>query len=361
MINEKKLKVLFLCGREATYTRNSTMRKAIAESAEIIDISCSHKNYLVRHLIVVFRFLFNRKEYDLVFVGFAGHLLVPFVHIFTNKPIIFDAFISIYQTLCFDRKKASAKSPIGKLAYYLDKSSCKKSAKILLDTNAHIDYFVKTFGIDRSNFVRVFVGADENIFYPRPAVKNNKPIIFTYSAYQPLHGTEYIIEAAKILEDKADFIIVGKGMERKKIDHLITKLKPKNIKLINWVPYKELPDYIARSDICLGGHFGNTEKAKMVIAGKTFQFVAMERPTLVSDNRANRELFDDTTYFCIHGSGQSIAKTINTALQSTQNKIALQQLAEFKTKASMESVSIQMYNILYKDKRLTELTNAQSI
>jgi glycosyltransferase involved in cell wall biosynthesis len=343
------LTILFLCGRELSYTRNNVLYNALSNRGKVKDISSSHKNYLIRHLIVIYRFLISRRDYDVVFVGFYGQLLVPVVRLFTRKPIIFDAFISTYQTLCFDRKKFSPRSPVGKLAFYLDKYSCNKSNKILLDTNAHIDYFVNTFGIDKNKFLRIFVGADEELFYPRPAVKNKKPIVFTYSAYQPLHGTEYIVEAAKILENKANFIIVGKGIERKKIDNLVAKLKPKNITFIDWVPYKKLPEYISKSDVCLGGHFGNTQKAKMVIAGKTFQFIAMKKPTILTINMANLELFSQQEgMFCEQADEKSLAKKINELITDRKKALTVTNIEHrrFNDEASYTKTTSKMSKLL---------------
>ena len=57
------------------------------------------------------------------------------------------------------------------------------------------------------------------------------------------------------------------------------------------VPHSKLPSEINKSTICLGGHFSEKGKAKRVVAGKTFQFLSCNKPTIVGDNPANRELF----------------------------------------------------------------------
>jgi glycosyltransferase involved in cell wall biosynthesis len=64
-----------------------------------------------------------------------------------------------------------------------------------------------------------------------------------------------------------------------------------NIEFLDSVPLSGLPAIIAEADICLGGHFGDSDKAARVIAGKTFQDVAMGKATIMGDNVANRELF----------------------------------------------------------------------
>jgi len=237
-----------------------------------------------------------KHNYDLVFIGFFGQPLVPIIKKLTSKPIILDAFLSSYDTMCFDRKRFKSNSLGGRFFYWLDKHSCELADKVLLDTDAHIDYFTNTFDLENEKFKRIFVGADDDIFYPRNIKKKDGTFrVFYYGTYRPLQGIEYIIRAVKLLEShkNINFIIVGKGPEHKKIDKLVQKLNVKNIRLIDWIPYEKLPLKIVKADICLGGHFSDIDKAKRTIAGKTFQFIAMKKPVIVGNNPANRELFEN--------------------------------------------------------------------
>ena len=109
----------------------------------------------------------------------------------------------------------------------------------------------------------------------------------------PLHGTEYIVQAAGRLhnEREIEFVVAGKGSEHQKVRNLARRMRVSNIRFIDWLPYESLPLEIANSDICLGGHFSDIEKAKRVIAGKTYQFIAMKKPVIVGNGAGNRELF----------------------------------------------------------------------
>lgn len=291
------MKVLFISGREATYTRNSVILKGLkANGVEIIECTDSSKSYLLRYPKVLLQFILKmRDDFDIIFIGFLGQPLVPIIKKLSNKPIVFDAFLSTYDTMCYDRKKLKPNSVGGRFFYWLDKRSCELADKVLLDTNAHIDYFVNTFGLNRDNFQRLFVGADDSIFYPID-LDEDKTIfrVFYYGTYLPLQGIEYIIKAAKKLEAYKDikFKIVGKGMEYKKIMKLVQKSDVNNIEFVDWIPYKKLSLEIAKADVCLGGHFSKIDKAKRVISGKTYQFIAMKKPVIIGDNPANKELFE---------------------------------------------------------------------
>ena len=290
--------VCFLAGREPSYTRNAVILRGLREQGiKIVECTDYSGSYFLRYPNVLRKFVLTRKrELDLIFIGFLGQPLVPIIKRLTNKPIILDAFLSTYDTMCFDRKRFKPNSLAGRFFYWLDKRSCELVDRVLLDTNAHIDYFVETFGLNRGKFERVFVGADESIFYPREANgENDKFKVLYYGTYHPLQGIEYVIGAAKSLEscDDIEFKLVGKGPEQGRIMKLAQELNVKNIKFIDWIPYERLPLEIAKADLCLGGHFSDIGKARRVIAGKTFQFIAMRKPVIVGDNPANRELFKD--------------------------------------------------------------------
>ncbi|AKB46556.1 Glycosyltransferase [Methanosarcina sp. Kolksee] len=293
------MKILYISGRERSYTRNAVILKGLKDNdIEIIECTDESRSYSSRYFKVMLKFLKNYdKKFDLIFVGFFGQPLVPIIKKFSNKPIVFDAFLSAYDTMCFDRKQFSPKSVAGKFFYWLDQHSCELANKVLLDSDAHINYFVNIFGLDRKKFERLFVGADDSVFYPVLGSEcfTEKCNIFYYGSYLPLQGIEYIIKAAKKLQsyEEIKFKIVGNGMEKKKILKLAQELNIINVEFVNWIPYEKLPMEIAKADICLGGHFSDIDKSKKVIAGKTFQFIAMKKPVIVGDNPANRELFEN--------------------------------------------------------------------
>lgn len=344
------MRILFLCGREPSYTRNASLLKALAANYEVTNISSSHKSYLIRHLIVIWRLLAARpSSYDIVFVGFYGQLLMPIVRLLTRRPIIFDAYISTYQTLCFDRKKAKPNSILGRVAFAIDLLSCRLATIIILDTNAHIQYFVETFKLPPAKFKRIFVGADESVFYPRQGKSNHVPLIFTYAQFQPLHGMEYIVGAAKLVGDKAFFRVVGTGQEFAKITAIIRKENIQNIELVGWLPYDQLPNEIANANICLGGHFGQTDKAGMVIAGKTYQFIAMNKPTIVTRNEANYELIAQSDgIYCEMGSAESLAEAIEGILRDEKSREVLTKSTHdaYLEKASGEAIKNSVATVI---------------
>lgn len=290
------MKILFISGESSFYTRNAVILKGLRENnVDVIECTSSEKSYFFRYLISIYKYILNiNKNFDVIFVGFFGQPLVPLMKILSRKPLVLDAFLSAYDTMCFDRKRFHPNSIFGKFFWLLDWLPCRLADKVILDTSEHIEFFVNTFSLDKHKFNPIFVGADDSIFYPQVNNHNTNTFnVFYYGTFHPLQGVEYIIQAAKILESEESikFCVVGRGIDYSKVRSLAKQLEIKNIEFIDWIPYVELPSKIATADICLGGHFSNIDKSKRVIAGKTFQFIAMKKPVIVGDNPANRELF----------------------------------------------------------------------
>jgi hypothetical protein len=87
--------------------------------------------------------------------------------IFFNRLIIFDAFLSLYDSNVNDRKVYSGIGLRGMRDFLLDWYSIRLANIILLDTQEHISYFLSRFGGNPKRFVRVFVGTDDTVLFPR--------------------------------------------------------------------------------------------------------------------------------------------------------------------------------------------------
>jgi glycosyltransferase involved in cell wall biosynthesis len=326
------MKLLYLCGKERSYIRNVMMMKGLRNcGCEIIDCSDESRTYLRRFLNSLFRFFASGKAgLDFVFIGCLGHYYVPLIRRVTAKPLIFDPFVSMYDTMCLDRKRFRPDSAAGRVLHWLDRTACTQADRILLDTDAHIDYFARSFALPREKFLRVLVGADESIFYPRESrPEDGRFHVFYYSSFLPLHGTEYVVQAAAALRAQGDiaFTVVGSGLEHAKVRSLAKRLGVDNVRFIDWLPYEELPLEIGASDICLGGHFSDIDKARRVIAGKTYQFIAMRKPVIVGDCPANREIFSDrqNAFMVRMADADSLAEAI---LELRENKTLREKIAE---------------------------------
>ena len=313
-MNREPARIVFTCGREPQYQRNTIILDALRQSFDVVEVTEDSRRLLVRYLQLYWglaRAL--QKPIDLVVTGFLGQPLVPFIRRFTRAPILFDAFLSVYDTLSYERQTFKPDSLFGHLAYRLDKSSCESSNLVTLDTNEHVRYFAEKFHLSIQKLHRVFVGCSEKIFFPRPD-HSVMPMILFYGSFLPLQGVDVIVQAARLLEKESPlrFRLIGEGPMKKQVCRFIKQMDLKNIDVFPSIPLSELPQHISQAMICLGGHFGRAEKARRVIAGKTYQMIAMGRPTIVGDNPANSELLThgQDAWFCPMDSPEALASAI---------------------------------------------------
>lgn len=253
----------------------------------------------------------------LILVAYPGQTAVWLARLlFLGRPIIFDAFTSLYDSNVSDRQLYTRWSWKGGRDFLLDWYSLILADIVLTDTTENAKYFQKTFGIKAKKFIRVFVGTTiDELSTKKKKEENNKDnfLVHFHGHYIPLHGIEYIIKAAKILEKDKEikFRIVGGGQEYSKIMKLAGELKPANIEFLSEVSFSVLADLISESDLVLG-IFGTTAKVNRVIANKIFEGLALGKAIVTADTLAVRELLTDgeNVLFCQAGSALDLAEKI---------------------------------------------------
>lgn len=358
---KNKNDILFVSGRELNYPRNDLIINALRIFSSVYTIGpqkrfISRGNYLkiiCHSFIGVIKALIQniKNGYSYIVIGFFGQFIVPPIAKLTDKYIIFDFFVSTWDTLVNDRGKVSKNSFLSKVAKKLDQKSCQASDLILVDTQANLSFYNSQLNIPKDKMKVLFVGCNEDMFYPQ-VVQEDKGLVLYYSSYMPLHGVDIVVKAAKLLENQKDlhFLIIGEGQEYQNIQNLAKNLEVKNINFVPTVPLTELPHQIAKASICLGGHFGASDKAKRVIAGKTFQLLAMAKPTIVGDNNANRELLTHgrDAWLCTMNDPEALAGAILHLHKHAELKeeIAQKGYICFKEKASTEILSKHLKNYI---------------
>ncbi|MBU4285001.1 glycosyltransferase [Patescibacteria group bacterium] len=345
--------VCFFGTYEQSFSRNAVLIKGLKENGVEIIECCSRFLGWKKFPILVFRLIKKHRQikdkYDCIVVGFPGHYIMFLAKILSKKPVIFDVFASKYITE-IERKKLGTNSLKAKFYYFADWFSCKLADKILLDTEEHIKYFVKTFKLPRNKFERIFVGTIEDVFCPRPQIYHECFTILFYAKVTPMHGFEHIINAAKILEKEKDicFEIIGKGKlyedKIKNLDNLT------NIKLIDQIAYEELPKHIQEADVCLG-IFGGTQKAMLVIPNKVYESMAMGKPFITGDSRAVRELLinKESVLFCRMADSNDLADKIIELKheEAMRKKISYGARKVFEERASSVVIGKQLKEILF--------------
>lgn len=292
------LTVCFFGYPNEDYSRNKILIDGLKKNGVAV-VSCTDKIGFapIRYWRLVHKFWSLRHQVDAIFVQFPGHLNMPIAWLIGKlygKPVVFDVFISLYETYIFDRQVASPYSLTAKFYWWVDKLSCLLADSLTLDTNAHINYFVKTFGLPRKKFHRIPVGGDDTVFRPLKAKSYKlkaKVIVEFHGMFTRIHGAEVFVQVAKKLEDNPhlQFWLIGDSPNYRLPIELYKKLKPKTMTYWPRLSVKKLAQKVAQADISVG-HLGPTKKAHILLTNKMFHALASKVALIAGDNPASREL-----------------------------------------------------------------------
>lgn len=311
-------KALFITTKNLDYLRNTQeINKLKAEGKDVTVIGSLSGSYPKRLLGVYTKLLTaDIKKYDEVFIGFSPQLVLPFWHWkLKARPITIDFFISMYDTLVFDRKKFSQGSLFGKLLKSIDRKTIALADEIICDTRAHGAYFVQEFDAPKEHLHTLYLEADTGIYYPRAVSeerkKHKKPFqVLYFGSILPLQGIDIVLKSAEILRENQSvhFTIIGP------VEDKYEKVVSDRITYIPWLSQEKLAEAIADADLCLAGHFNkDINKAKRTIPGKAYIYRAMEKPMILGDNPATRELYSENMkgiYFVEMGNAKALAEKI---------------------------------------------------
>ncbi len=285
------IKVLYVAGREKTYSRTHNLLTALTRQGLQVT-GCFPPDRSFRHYPkLIIRAIYHACRSDVVIVGFYGQLILPFIRMFTFKPIIFDMYVATYDTMVEDRAKAKPGSWQARLYKFSDMVACRLSTLIVLETHDHIRDFAKKFNVPVTKFRRIFLCVDSDIIRPLPHKRENSAfVVHFHGEYAPFHGVDTIVRAAFLLKDKnVIFQIVGRGITFDRDFALAKELGVDTIRFIEPVPYHELAQLMARADVCLG-IFGSNQRMLRVTTNKVIESIAMKKPLITAKNQPVQEL-----------------------------------------------------------------------
>ncbi|MGB3616614.1 MAG: glycosyltransferase [Catalinimonas sp.] len=281
------MKILFTGKSDFTYNRVQVLRRGLEKLADV-ELTLfpigSRKSFDVED------FRAQQAEADFIYVPPFRHRDVGFVARHATRPLVFDPLVS----------KMLTKLDYGHfwkvpLKYPLDWAPFHRCDVLLADTAAHRDYFVRTFRVDPAKVFVLPVGVDTERFAPQPPPDDDATFrVGFYGTFVPLQGIEKIVEAARLLRDRADvrFEIIGSGHTYKRIRRRADGYKLDNLAFSGWSDYDALAERLRGYDLCLG-IFGDSRKADWVVPNKLYHYAALGKCVVTKDTPGVREVFTD--------------------------------------------------------------------
>ncbi|AZQ66688.1 glycosyltransferase [Silicimonas algicola] len=298
-------------GKPRTRILRDSLRGVGVEVVEIhADIWCGHEDksqagtatilmVLLRALLaypgLAIRYL-RAPAHDAVIVPYLGQFDVLF---FTplawlrRKPVIWDMFISLYDTAVCDRRMIRASNPIAYGLWALERCACRAADLVLLDTPTHARRIADLFGLGAIQTDAVPVGAEPGVFGRIPPHKphDGPTLILFYGQLIPLHGIETILKAALSERGREHrWHIIGTGQDSYLVEAALAAGTAPHVTWERWRSYNKLIGAIEKADVCLG-IFGASEKAASVVPNKVYQCLMAGRTVITRRSEAISEAF----------------------------------------------------------------------
>jgi|GEM_PF-255022 len=298
------------CYNQPDYVRAVTLRAAAGRIDDVdVIIVKNRRTGLMRYLEVFAATLVARLKHkpDVYLLTFRGYeMLLPVRLLSLGKPVLYDEFINPIEWVVKEQRQVEAKQTsmawyrllvalVSKVIVSIVASwPFRKFYQLLLrsvdvvlaDTASHADISAELTETPREKIVDIPVGVDEDMFHDEAPeeIENEIFTVFYYGNMLPLHGLEYVIEAAvKMNHEAVRFVLVG-GNAKVAHDVALAVGNGANIDYRAWVDFDKLPALMRQADLCLAGPFGGTFQAEYVITGKAYQYLAMGRPTVIGMN-----------------------------------------------------------------------------
>jgi glycosyltransferase involved in cell wall biosynthesis len=225
----------------------------------------------------------------LVVTGFGGQLDVLLARRVCRPRagLVFAPLVSLTETLVEDRRVFRGGGLAHRAVAALDRATFRAADLVLADTAAHAAY-LEGLGAPSGRVAVWHLGVEPEFLRPPAAAAPSERRVLFYGRYLPLHGIDTIVRAAARLGARAEFVLIGGGPERPRIEALARELGAH----IDWrdeIPLAALPGELAGAAVALGV-FGTGPKAAMVVPNKVYQAAAAGRPLVTREGAGLREV-----------------------------------------------------------------------
>lgn len=367
------LKVLYFGTYDRDYPRNQIMIKGLrAAGVEVTEChvtlwqgtadkvaaaSGKHKiTDLILRVISTYVALLRayqplHRRYDVMMLGYTGQfdvLVARWLCWLARRPLVLDVFVSVYLSA------TERGLPSRTLLHLIENIACRLPDLLIIDTGEYAEWFEQTYGITRTRFQLVPIGADNSIFKPVPRPRPDGVFrVVYYGSFIPLHGIEYILQSAALLRERRDihFELIGQGAMRTQAQAVAVELGLERTVFTDWVAEDELPTHVASADVLLGV-FGTTQASKRTIQNKIYQGLAMARPVITGDSTAVRAALThgQHAYLVERGNPAALADAILTLQRDPdlRTRLAKEGHRLFLERYTVEAIGRQMREHLEK-------------
>ena len=131
---------------------------------------------------------------------------------------------------------------------------------------------MEKLGADPDKIAVILIGIDTERFKPaqkkeglrrRLGMADSSPVVISTRSLAPIYDVETLIKAAPLVLKEipqARFVIAGRGEQRNYLESLANRLGVSDsVRFIGWIPYNQIPQYLASSDVYISTSLSDSE------------------------------------------------------------------------------------------------------
>jgi len=235
-------------------------------------------------------------EYPPLFTGISGYLISRFKR---SKFILHlsDLWVEAGIEFGIFRNKV-----LISFLLWTEKYLCRKADKIVTVTEGCKKNLVEK-NITSSKIAVITNGVNTEVYqllvdkdYLKRRLNFENRFIVTYAGTNGyIHGVGTIIEAAKLLEDKKNFLFlfIGDGSEKNRIIQRAKELGLNNVKFFGQMEPKKLNEYLSISDIGIAT-LRNIPLSENALSVKMLAYMACKLPSIFSGKGVSKNVLEDS-------------------------------------------------------------------
>lgn len=276
---------------------------------------------LINPLIATCKVLKNRyrivhlHDPELLFVGICLKIF--------GKVVIYDMHELVYSQIN-DKdwiSNRSIKRIISLIYQKLERISVHLFDRIILAEDGYKDYFFKNYKpyMNKVFFIRNFPIL--KLIHDSKAIKfdkNDKYIILYAGGLTKIRGIKEIVDALSYIDKPIEFWILGKFENDNYHNECILSPGWTKVKYIGHVNHSEVYSYILSCDIGISLLYPLPNYLSSLPV-KAFEYMACEKPMIMSDFQYWEEVFKDVAVFCNPKDSKAIADSITSIICNVEN------------------------------------------
>lgn len=328
------MRILYFGIFDSDFSRNRIYMRALKNAGHEIIECRDNTRGLRKYLQLVRRLRALKGSYDVIIVGYPGHIVVPLARLFGAAPVVSDLLGSLS-----DAAKNTYEAGRIEQAWFsfVDRLAIAFSDAALVDSNSQKEYMTRRYGSGHKYHV-VYTGADEDVFAPRGErdVARSGPFVALFRGRLiPESGILHIMDAAERLKDDDRFFfrIIGYGPLLGEVRDRASKLS--NVELISeHISFDEMRRLMLDADVSLG-QFGINDRSDRNLPHKAYESISMGIPYITANVRGISEILKNEVSSLMVPSANPEA--IVTALERLRNDRTLGARLAQNARAAFES------------------------